>query len=348
MRSILREGPRRTTFFLAAGAATLVCGSSFCFCLCMARSIFPASTGTLGCSLAVITFSPTATSASASCRGEPTKKLAATTIPTPTTSRLNTLTTVSVKRAIVPSLRGLADRRLDRNPLYPISGRLLAVPAADHEVFSGHHGILACPSRCGVDRHRVITGRQCPSGGGADGELYHAGGPASGGYGEALLTLILDGELATASEEADQGRGPRRPLDARLEVSVGGEVLHSQIDVDLLYAPVETQPVRGRVHRILPAHRDVLRPWRNQILSRRKPRGPEGYDPGDRQDRATYGNQSGTNAVAVCFPTRGGVGELVQGPPFFSPWRERLQSRSMAALCVEWARMGASRPPLTS
>src|SRR5215210_6944503 len=342
MRSILREGPRGTTVFLATGAATLVCGFSLWFCFAMALSIFPASTGTLGCSVAVLTFLVGATSASASCRGEPTKKLAATTIPTPTTSRLNTLTTVSVKRAMVPSLRGLADRRLDRNPLYPKSGRLLAVPAADHKVFSGHHGILARPSRCGVDRHRVIAGRQRPSGGGADGELYHPGGPA-GGYGEALLTLVLDDKLATTAEEAAQGRGPRRPPHARPEVSVGGEVLYPQIDVDLLYPAVETQPVRGRVHRILPAHRDVLRPRRNQILSRRKPPGQEGYDPGKQQDRATYGNQSGTDAVAISFLARGGVGELVQGPPFFSPWRERFQSRSVAALCVEWARMGASR-----
>src|SRR5215204_2223149 len=303
MRNILREGPCGTDVFLATGApAPFECIFSLWFCFAMALSIFPASTGTLGCSVAVLTFLAGATSASASCRGAPAKKLAATTIPTPTTSRLNTLTTVSVKRAIVPSLGGLADRRLDRNPLYPKSGRLLAVPAADHKVFSGHHGILVRPSRCGVDRHRVIAGRERPSGGGADGELYHAGGPASGGYGEALLTLILDDKLAIAAEETAQGRGPRRPLDASLEVSVGGEVLYPQINVDLLYSPVETQPVRGRVHRILPAHRDVLRPRRNQILSRRKPSGPEGYDPGKQQDRETYGKKGGTNAVAAPFP----------------------------------------------
>src|ERR687889_876124 len=191
MRNILREGPCGTTFFLATGApATLRCDFSLWFCLAIALSIFPASTGTLGCSVAVLTFLAGATSASALCRGEPTKKLAATTIPTPTTSRLNTLTTVSVKRAMVPSLGGLADRRLDRNPLYPKSGRLLAVPAADHKVFSGHHGILASPSRWGVDRHRVIAGRQRPFGGGADGELYHAGGPP-GGYGQGALTFLL-------------------------------------------------------------------------------------------------------------------------------------------------------------
>src|ERR671921_372656 len=218
MRNILREGPCGTTFFLATGApATLRCDFSLWFCLAIALSIFPASTGTLGCSVAVSTFLAGATSASALCRGDPTKKLAATTIPTPTTSRLNTFTTVSVNRAIVPSLDGLADRRLDRNPLYPKSGLLLAVPATDHKVFSGHHGILARPSRCGVDRHRVIAGRQRPSGGGADGELYHAGGPASGGYGEALLTLVLDDKLAPAAEETAQRRGPRGspPSDRR-------------------------------------------------------------------------------------------------------------------------------------
>jgi hypothetical protein len=32
------------------------------------------------------------------------------------------LMAVSVMRAIVPSLRGRKDRRLDRNPLYPKSG----------------------------------------------------------------------------------------------------------------------------------------------------------------------------------------------------------------------------------
>jgi hypothetical protein len=97
------------------------------------------------------------------CCGEPKKKLAVTTTPTPTTRRLNRLMIVSVMRAIVPSLSGHADRRLDRNPLYPKSRPLLAVPSADHKVFSGHHAIFACPSRFGVDRHRVIAGRQTPS-----------------------------------------------------------------------------------------------------------------------------------------------------------------------------------------
>src|SRR5215208_733009 len=183
----------------------------------MALSTFPAATGSLGCSVAVLTFSATATSDSASCCGEPTKKLAATTTPTPTTRRLNTLMTVSVMRAIVPSLRGRADLRLDRNPLYPKGGRLLVVPGADHKVFSGHHAIFAGPSRCAVDRHRVIAGRQPPSRSRADGELYHAGGPAVC-HAESLLTFLRDKELASAAEETAKGGDPRRPSDSRLEV----------------------------------------------------------------------------------------------------------------------------------
>src|SRR5215210_1108998 len=251
---ILLSGPRLATLFLATAPS-----ESF-LCLLMALSIFPAATGSLGCSVAVLTFSATATSASASCCGEPTKKLAVTTTPTPTTRRLNTLMTVSVMRAIVPSLRGRADRRLDRNPLYPKSGRLLVVPGADHKVFSGHHAIFAGPSRCGVDRHRVIAGRQPTSRSWADGELYHAGG-LTVCHAESLLAFFGDNELASAVEETTKGGDPRRPPDSRLEVLVGSEVLDPQIDVSHLRPPIETQPVRGRVHLVLLAHRDVLDPW---------------------------------------------------------------------------------------
>src|SRR5215210_7291821 len=250
---ILLSGPRLATLFLATAP------SESLFCLSMALSIFAAATGSLGCSVAVLTFSATATSASASCCGEPTKKLAVTTTPTPTTRRLNTLMTVSVMRAIVPSLRGRADRRFDRNPLYPKSGRLLVVSGADHKVFSGHHTIFAGPSRCGADRHRIIAGRQLPSRSRADGELYHTGGLAVC-HAESLLAFFRDNELATAAEETAKGGDPRRPPDSRLEVLVGGEILDHHIDVNHLKPPVETQPVRGRVNPVLLAHRDVLGP----------------------------------------------------------------------------------------
>src|SRR5215208_1161797 len=255
--SILFSGPRLATLFLAfAPSESFLCVSLFC--LSMALSIFPAATGSLGCSEAVLTFSATATSASASCCGEPTKKLAVTTTPTPTTRRLNTLRMVSVMRAIVPSLRGRADRRLDRNPLYPKSG-LLGVPGADHKVFSSHHAIFAGPSRRSVDRHRVIAGRQLPSRSSADGELYHAGG-LTVCHAESLLAFFRDNELASAVEETAKGGDPRRPPDSRLEVLVGSEVLDPQIDVNHFRPPVETQPVRGRVYLVLLAHRDVLGP----------------------------------------------------------------------------------------
>src|SRR5215208_6521310 len=251
--SILLSGPWLATLFLATAPS-----KSF-LCLLMALSIFPAATGSLGCSVAVLTFSATATSDSASCCGEPTKKLADTTTPTPTTRRLNTLMTVSVMRVMVPSLRGRADRRLDRNPLYPKSGRLLVVPGADHKVFSGHHAIFSGPSRCGVDRHRVIAGRQLPSRSRADGELYNAGGLAVC-HAESLLSFLRDKELASAAEETAKGGDPRRPPDSRLEILVGSEVLDHQIDVNYLRPPVETQPVRGRVNPVLLAHRYVLGP----------------------------------------------------------------------------------------
>src|SRR5215208_5972176 len=239
--SILLSGPRLATVFLATAPS-----ESF-LCLLMALSIFPAATGSLGCSADVLTFSATATSASASCCGEPTR-------------RLNTLMTVSVMRAIVPSLRGHPNRRLDRNPLYPKSALLIAVPGADHEVFSGNHAVFAGPSRCGVDRHRVIAGRQPPSRSRADGELHHAGGPAVC-HAESLLTFFRDNKLASAgAEKTAKGGDPRCPLYSRLEVLVGSEVLDPQIDVNHLCPPVETQPVRGRVHLVLLAHRDVLGP----------------------------------------------------------------------------------------
>src|ERR687893_606785 len=208
--SILLSAPRLATLFLATAPS-----ESF-LCLLMALSIFPAATGSLGCSVAVLTFSAAATSASASCCGEPTKKLAVTTTPTPTTRRLNTLMTVSVMRAIVPSLRGRPDRRLDRNPLYPKSGRLLAVPGADHEVFSGNHAVFAGPSRCDVDRHRVIAGRQPHSRSSADGELHHAGGPAVC-HAESLLAFLRDDKLASAAEKTANGGDPRCPPYSRLE-----------------------------------------------------------------------------------------------------------------------------------
>src|SRR5918997_5104271 len=251
--SILLSAPRLATLFLATAPS-----ESF-LCLSMALSIFPAATGSLGCSAAVLTFSATATSASASCCGEPTKKLAVTTTPTPTTRRLNTLMTVSVMRAIVPSLRGRPDRRLDRNPLYPKSGRLLAVPGADHKVFSGYHAVFAGPCRCGVYRHRVIAGRQPPSRSRADGELHHAGGPAVC-HAESLLAFLRDDKLASAAEKTANGGDPRCPPYSRLEVLVGSEVLDPHIDVNHLWPPVETQPVRSRVHLVLLAHRDVLGP----------------------------------------------------------------------------------------
>src|SRR5215218_3016088 len=258
IRSILLSGPRLATLFLAfAPSEFFLCFSLFC--LSMALSIFPAATGSLGCSVAVRTFSATATSASALCCGEPTKKLAVTTTPTPTTRRLNTLMTVSVMRAIFPSLHGRADRRLDRNPLYPKSGRLLVVSGADHKVFSRHHAIFAGPSRGGVDRHRVIAGRQLPSRSWADGELYHAGG-LTVCHAESLLAFFRDSELASTAEETTKGGDPRRPPDSRLEVLVGSEVLDHQIDVNHLRPPVETQPVRGRVNLVLPAHRDIPGP----------------------------------------------------------------------------------------
>src|SRR5918993_1933360 len=251
--SILLSGPRLATLFLATGPS-----ESF-LCLLMALSIFPAATGSLDCSVAVLTFSATAPSASASSCGGTRKKLAATMIPPPTTSRLNTFMTVSVMRSIVPSLRGRADRRLDRNPLYPKSGRLLVVPGADHKVFSGHHAIFAGPSRGGVDRHRVIAGRQLPSRSWADGELYHAGG-LTVCHTESLLSFFRDNELAFAAEETAKGGDPRRPPDSRLEILVASEVLDPQIDVNYLRPPVETQPVRGRVSPVLLAHRYVLGP----------------------------------------------------------------------------------------
>src|SRR5215217_2134290 len=258
IRSILFSGPRLATLFLAtASSESFLCVSLFC--LSMALSIFPAATGSLDCSEAVLTFSATATSASASCCGEPTKKLAVTTTPTPTTRRLNTLMMVSVMRAIVPSYRGHADRRLDRNPLYPKSGRLLVVPGADHKVFSGHHAIFAGSSRSGVECHRLIAGRQLPSRSRADGELYHAGSLAVC-HAESLLAFFRDNELASTVEETAKGGDPRRPPDSRLKVLVGSEILDHQIDVDYLRPPVETQPVRGRVHLVLLAHRDVLGP----------------------------------------------------------------------------------------
>src|SRR5215218_2255030 len=259
IRSILLFGPRLATLLLTtAPSESFPCVSLFC--RSMALSIFPAATGTLGCSVALLTFSATATSASALCCGEPKKKLAVTTTPTPTTSRLNRLMIVSVMRAIVPSLRGHADRRLDRNPLYPKSGPLLAVPVADHKVFSGHHAIFAFPSRCGVDRHRVIAGRQPPSRSRTDGELHHAGGPAVC-HAESLYAYFANNEHTSAAEETAKDGDPRRPPDSRLEVFVGSEVLDPQIDVNHLQPPVETQPVRGRVHLVLLAHRDVLGPW---------------------------------------------------------------------------------------
>src|SRR5215210_4536412 len=61
--------------------------------------------------------------------GEPTKKVAVRASPTPTSSRLMRFKIVSLTRATTPSLRSLGFLRLDRNPLYPKSRRLLGLVA---------------------------------------------------------------------------------------------------------------------------------------------------------------------------------------------------------------------------
>src|SRR5215211_4345603 len=121
-------------------------------------------------------------------------------------------------------------RRLDRNPLYPKSELLLPASGTDGKVFSGHHLLFIGRCRRGVDRYRVIAGRQSPSRSGPDGELYHAGSPAIG-HTEPFLAFLRDDELVTAQQTAQDGV-LRRPSDPSLEILVGGEVLDPQIDVD--------------------------------------------------------------------------------------------------------------------
>src|SRR3954454_4905035 len=158
-------------------------------------------------------------------------------MPSPTRSSLIKLRTVSVKRSIVPSIRDRADRRLERNPLYPMSGRLLASLSADHEVFSSHHAAIR-PARSIIDLDRVVSGGQTPPRLWADGELQHAGGPSSR-RAERLLAPVDDPERAVAQDPSDDGLLRLPPLP-RLEAAFA-KVLDPNVDVEDFRPLVEAE-----------------------------------------------------------------------------------------------------------
>src|SRR3712207_1008524 len=121
-----------------------------------------ASTGVAGSSLA------TASAVGAGRgNGEPTKKVDRRMSPAPTRSRLMTFRTLCVTPPMVPSKRGLAPPaalRLDRNPLYLKSRRLLALAdrsprgissPARREPPPPHPGLPAVHSRAEIGRAHV-------------------------------------------------------------------------------------------------------------------------------------------------------------------------------------------------